>query len=434
MLWKSLVTAGLVVATASPLWGMEFQPLGFESISMGGAGVASAKGSMAGYYNPALLGCCRYDAEIGFGVGVGVRDHNLAENVDKLAEDYQLSDTLERIARNAPDNGTNSQSDRNNILKAQATLLELSRGDNGLSLLPGVSLGVQLKRFGLGLYVVSEATVNATVDPDHLSLVVEHEGGHYFYDPAADTYGETSQSAYESTSLEYALDNGLTYLELDGLAMAEVPLSYAHSFPVGTGMLSVGGSFKLMRGTTYFNRISIDTRTGDLNDEFDEADESSNAFGIDIGALLQPPGNDRLAIGLVAKNINSPEFDRVNNTTVTVDPMVRTGVAYSAFDDTLEWAADLDLTQNDTFIPGVDSQYIGGGVNYHPLSWFSIRGGLMLNLADSGDGLVYTAGIGFGLKWLQLDLAAQMSSETIEYDGTKIPQYSKVNVAIVSKW
>ena len=33
----------------------EFQSLGGNSMGMGGAGVASASGSLAGYYNPALL-------------------------------------------------------------------------------------------------------------------------------------------------------------------------------------------------------------------------------------------------------------------------------------------------------------------------------------------------------------------------------------------
>ena len=47
-----VVVAAILLAT--PILAVEFQPIGFESASMGGAGVASARGSYAPYYNPAL--------------------------------------------------------------------------------------------------------------------------------------------------------------------------------------------------------------------------------------------------------------------------------------------------------------------------------------------------------------------------------------------
>ena len=46
------------------VYAAEFQPLGFEALSMGGAGVASSKGSYAAYYNPALLAVPRHKIEI----------------------------------------------------------------------------------------------------------------------------------------------------------------------------------------------------------------------------------------------------------------------------------------------------------------------------------------------------------------------------------
>jgi hypothetical protein len=102
--------------------------------------------------------------------------------------------------------------------------------------------------------------------------------------------------------------------------------------------------------------------------------------------------------------------------------------------DMLTLAFDMDLTTNKTYIPNYDARFVGGGVAFHPASWFSVRGGLMENLKESDEGLIYTAGLGFGLKWFQLDLAGEVSSKKGEYDGNQIPRYARVQLALVSKW
>lgn len=58
----------------------------------------------------------------------------------------------------------------------------------------------------------------------------------------------------------------------------------------------------------------------------------------------------------------------------------------------------------------------------------------MKNLQESYVGTVYTAGLGCGLKWFQLDIAGQISSKKGEYEGDEIPRYARIQVALVSKW
>jgi hypothetical protein len=59
----------------------------------------------------------------------------------------------------------------------------------------------------------------------------------------------------------------------------------------------------------------------------------------------------------------------------------------------------------------------------------------MQNLdAKDKAGIIYTAGLGFGLKWLQLDLSAQMASKTTTVEGTSYPEYAKINLALISRW
>ena len=86
-------------------------------------------------------------------------------------------------------------------------------------------------------------------------------------------------------------------------------------------------------------------------------------------------------------------------------------------------------------MPDVDAQYLGGGLNFHPFTWLSLRGGAMQNMDSSDDaGLIYTAGVGLGIKWIQIDLSAQIATNEITVNGEDYPQYAKVNIAIVSKW
>lgn len=194
----------------------------------------------------------------------------------------------------------------------------------------------------------------------------------------------------------------------------------------------VGGAVKYMQAVTYIQNMKIDNSGTQSNST--KLDKTSSSVGVDLGLAYQPYFSKDLTLGLVAKDLNTPEFKFVDGTKVKLDPMVRAGFAYNIF-ESLEIAADIDLTKNKTLVSGADSQMVGGGLNYHPASWFSLRGGAMQNL-DSKDnaGLIYTAGLGFGLKWLQLDLSGQYASKTTTVDGTSYPEYAKINLALISRW
>jgi len=412
----------------------EFHALGGNSISMGGAGVASASGSLAGYYNPALL-TQKKGVEFSIGVGLGIRESNIGEQINTISN-MKLNDVIDRIANNAqegtPKLGQNNPEDTRNIVKAQDILRDIG-DENGISIMPTAHLGVQYDNMAIGLYLTSDIAVSANIDKEHLALSVKEDGNYFLYDASLDEYSIIDEDTYRQSSLEYALDNKLTTIKVTGLVLTEVPVSYAHAFDMPMGELSVGGSLKLMHGTTYSQMLDIDDEDATDEDSLKENKEDSDNIGLDLGVLLKPTAVPKLTLGLVAKNINAPAFDIADGGEIKADVQVRTGVQYT-LSDSIEFAGDLDLTTNKTLINGYDSQMIGGGVNFHPVSWFALRGGLMQNLANSNEGLVYTAGIALGLQQFQLDISAQMSSNTGEYDGESIPKYAKVNVALVSKW
>jgi hypothetical protein len=419
---------GLLCASA---WAGEFQPIGFESIGMGGAGVANARGSMAGYYNPALLASSPNLIEVTVGAGAGVREFNLAESIDNLS-DLDLSGAVQRIAANAP-LGPNTPQDRANIQTAQGILTQMGGQRNTLGLMPSATVSAQVRNIGIGAFMTSDAGAQGIVDGARTSLIVDAGGGNYFaYDPTTDTYLLSNLVAYNATSLEYALNNKTTYLKLDGLATMEVPLSYARRIPFPVGTLAIGASVKAMRGITYRADINIDTESGQIEDNLDNNDKTTDAIGFDLGALYTPPLARNLRVGIVGKNLNNPKFETVTGTDIEASAMWRAGVAMD-LSKKVNFAADLDLTKNDRF-DGTESQFLGGGINYHPNGSFTFRLGAMKNLSSSDDGVIGTLGIGVGFKALQLDLAAQAASKNGEYDGRSIPRYARVNFALVSRW
>lgn len=429
------VCLGLILLYASTALAYEFQPLGFESIGMGGAGVASASGPMAPYYNPALLTENRHPFEFNLGVGAALREYNLAEQVDRLNE-LDLQQMIGTIASNhdAPA-GSNPTAVREGVVQAMGILTDMSEGNNYLAVAPAIALGTQVKHLGVGLYLTSDAGATAIIRKDHLQLIVQDPvdpAKYYAYDPVADTYGDSSQAAFEQSSLQYALDHGLTYLHLGGLAVAEVPVSYARKFSLPIGAVSVGGSAKLLQADIFESTTAIDTNSGDVTSEVTDNRTTASSLGIDLGLLFTPVLFKNVHVGLVGKNLNSPHF-KAGAAEYTIDPMFRLGACCSLLHGNMDIAADLDLTKNDTPATGA-SQYLGGGINYHPSSRVSVRAGIMNNLANSHEGTSLTGGIGIGLQQLQIDLAAMASTSTGSYDGKTLPRFFKVNLSLISRW
>lgn len=225
---------------------------------------------------------------------------------------------------------------------------------------------------------------------------------------------------------------------MKGILLGEVPIAYGHKFDFGRfGQLGVGGSVKVMSGTTYaYRQILADIEdTEDLVDKMTESKKTSINIGVDLGAMWRY--QDALTVGLVAKNLNAPEFDlplingqKVGDGKIKVDPQVRMGVAVDPF-SWLTVAADLDVTENKTVL-GAKSRILGGGLDIHPVSWFSVRGGGYNNIADSTIGPVATAGISLGPNWLKLNLDAAMGLETSTYDGQEFPREARVELSISS--
>ena len=418
----------LLLGTAS-LHAAKFETLGYKSVSMGGAAVASSAGSIATYNNPALLGKTPYAMEVSIGGGVGAYDHGIGASIVKL-NDIEFLDTINKASQ---DLTTLTSGDVQNLIDGANVVMDMD--GKAVVTSPQAYAAVQVYGFGFGVFGTSDASATAVVDQAHDQLIFFDSGsGQYVKINPDGTPVASDVTEYTNSSIEYAINNGLTYLDVTGVSVGEVPLAYGHNFETNLGNIMVGGALKYMQAVAYTEQLDIDYSDSTLGEKIDK---TTTDYGVDLGLAYQPAFAYDLTLAVVAKNINTPEFDFQDGRKYTIEPMVRAGVAYNIF-DSLEIAADLDLTSNKVLTDNLESQMVGGGLNFEPFESFfalSLRAGLMQNLHENDQaGLIYTAGMGIGLKWIQLDLSGQMSSNTNAVDDVSVPHYAKVNLALVSRW
>ena len=118
---KKLSLVAIVVLCAVSASAMEFQTLGYQSVSMGGAGVASSSGSYATYNNPALLAKSKYDAEIALSAGIGAHDHGAGASFAAL-NDSGFIDTIDKANNNYTSLSTQ---DKQNLISGKDIILNM---------------------------------------------------------------------------------------------------------------------------------------------------------------------------------------------------------------------------------------------------------------------------------------------------------------------
>lgn len=415
--------ASVCIATSSSA--MEFQVLGAKAASMGGAGIATSPSSLAVYNNPALLAKNGEGFSIHLGGGVGIKDTGAGQAAGDLS-DIGFTQLMEEIDTHANDSSIATDENIQKLQKARDIVVNMNGG--GFAITPTVDFSLSYGAFGIGAFMSTDAGAIARVDQTHTALIFAGDDGKWYDLDSVNVYNTNAE--YQASSIQYAVENGDTQLDVVGLALVEVPIAYGHPFDTPYGSLSVGGALKLMKGKTFAKTVDIDS-----DNAFDNLDENvvdSSAVGIDAGFVFKPDFSSDLTLALVGKNLNSPAFDVIGGGEYEIKPAFRIGAAYKA-KDWIELALDADMTKNKS-ITEYNTQYIGGGANFD-LSFLELNVGLMKNIASNDEaGLIYTAGVATGPDWLHFELSAQMASKTGEVEGTAYPKQLLVNFALSSAW
>ena len=351
-----MVAAVLVVVLPGQAIAVEFVPVGPRAAGMGGAGVAITTDAYATYWNPAGLAMVKsLDIRIQGTVQVTGRD-GIINALDDL-KDFNPNDT-------SAANQAKAQSIANQINRPGATISGLGAG---------------------GIYFKG------------------HFGEHAFGFNVSDV---ATSGGFVSSPIQVTTGGGQTNLTgqiaLRGLEARQAAFSYAYAFADKT--FAVGVTGKIIQGAAYNNTTNLQGGANpSLFNNFGHA-MISTSYGIDLGAMYRP--SSWLRFGVVGKDINQPSFDAPGGLQYKLTPQVRGGVAVNPW-STMTLTADMDITSNQTLVPGLKSQVLSLGMEQTMLSEFlSFRVGTYKNVQDAGSVFVPTAGLGIRIYTFRLDLAA----------------------------
>lgn len=339
---------------ATPAVAVEFAVVGPRAAGMGGAGVAVTTDAYATYWNPAGLAMVKsMDIRIQ-GTGQVTGRDGIIKALDDL-KDFDPTDT-------SAVNQSKAQSIANQINRPGATISGLGAG--------GLYFKGHFGEHAFGFNVSDIAT-----------------SGGFITSPVQVTTGAQVDLAGQ--------------MALRGLEARQAAFSYAYAFADKT--FSVGITGKIIQGAAYNTTTNLQGGVDpNLSDNFGKA-EISTSYGIDLGAMYRP--SSWLKFGVVAKDINQPTFDAPGGLQYKLTPQVRGGVAVNPW-STMTITADMDITSNQTLVPGLKSQVLSLGMEQTILSEFlSLRVGTYKNVHDAGSIFTPTAGLGFRIFSFRLDLA-----------------------------
>ena len=353
---RSVRAATIFIGLMIPAHAMalEFVTVGPRAMGMGGAGVAITTDALATYWNPAGLAMTQT---------VNINIQGGGQVIDRLGIADAVHD-LENFDKNDPSPA--------NQAKAQHIADRINR--------PGATVSVS---GSAGLYIKG-----------HLG---EHALGFNVSDVAT---GGGFVSTPATVTLSGSQVNLTGEMALRGLEARQVAFSYAYAFSDKT--FSIGVTGKFLQGAAYRGSTLLTGGTEvSITDNFGRA-TISNTFGIDVGAIYRP--SSWLRFGMVAKDLNQPTFDVPGGEELKLGPQVRGGVAVNPY-SSLTLTADVDVTSNKTFVPGIKSQVLSLGVEQTIFSEFmSFRLGAFKNMKDAGTPFTPTAGLGFRLYAFRLDV------------------------------
>ncbi|NGZ03684.1 MAG: hypothetical protein CV090_11615 [Nitrospira sp. WS238] len=353
MRWlPSVRIAVLLAASALPLQvsAAEFVISGPRAMGMGGAGVAVTTNALATYWNPAGLAMTQT---------VDIRAQGGGFAIDRLGMGDALND-LEKFNAN--------DTTPANLARAQEIADRVNQ--------PGAAISVN---GSAGLYLKG-----------HLG---EHAFGFNISDVA-------TGGGFVSTPVQATQPGGIGtpitvagQMALRGLEARQLAFSYAYAFSDKT--FAVGITAKFIQGASYNGSTNLESGSGVSTIDHFGKPTISTTYGIDIGAIYRP--SSLIRFGIVAKDINTPTLDAAGGGEIKLDPQVRAGVAINPY-SSLTLTADVDVTSNKTFVPGVKSQLLSLGIEQTILTEFlSFRVGTFKNMQDASTPFIPTAGL--GMRW-----------------------------------
>ncbi len=358
---RLIIAALFLCLLAAPVRGEVFPTMGARAMGMGGAFVAVANDGTAVHYNPAGLAL---NPTLLQTIG-GLKSETLRGDFDTRLSHLRGIDIIDPSVYDDPDE----------VARIVRNLRLLGGDDSGAYGVTayGIFAGKQSHWVSLTSYSFGHAFPQVDLSEEHLM------GGDLF---------ACSIACNESK------------LVTNGMTSRELVYTFAHSF--FTEAFFVGLNVKLLDVKTYYKEESIfspdisTSRSDLIKDGTADGEEKDRALSADVGFLYLFTPRARFAV--VGRYLNGPSFRSSSpGGRMKLSPQVRAGASYY-FSQFVIGAIDVDLTKNDTGVPGIEEQQAAAG-----LEWWvgkkkavALRGGVNGDLAGSGNHS--TVALGFGIR------------------------------------
>lgn len=516
--FRKAALCGVALLAASVAGAQQWQFVGTRAMGMGGAGVATAFGPDAQYWNPAGLAQEEDANETGLLINAGASletTKNVLEGVRDLTD---MSDQYKAL-KNAISGGQQATVENiNTIFKGLNDISKMLGQNTGALVNADAGIGFKFKNFAVSGRALGTGAITPVVDTKNIQFnagsgitlgaistpvsasnqsaanaLAAAIDAHGIFNSLNTLFGGTyanstalanamvnaavAQGASEAQILDMlgvatsnmggaaeiinqaAVASG-SYKDNETLVMAdaatfgEMSLGYGQQVIPG---LKVGGNLKVISGYTAQSGVMVlseDEKIKDILDKAYDNKKNSTNFGIDLGVmanLSQLLDKEILwnpQVGLTARNLNSPKFDRPDlpaefvgkpianhwrTDKYELKPQVRAGVAVSPF----KWmtaAADIDVTENDTMIDSIKSRQLALGLEFNVVNGqrfnMPLRLGYNKNLSESSVSPFYTAGIGFNMMHFYIELAGAITTKDTKIDGKDVPNSAAGSLTI----
>jgi len=509
----ALVT-GFILAAVSTVEANSWNFTGSRYQAMGGTGVAYSDDSLSAYWNPANLAFQKgWDVQLPVTANGEIVNLAAEKLSDLLQRSADMSDTLEEyVDCSTACETTPTEADKQNIYGLLYDLSRF--GQQAESVHVDIEVGIlgRYNNFAFSALSMTTATIYPNIDTENVHIgaepqiwipcppeqpgsppcnAPENKENQYFQSTLSDPEWTSDQIGQLIWSMEKLNDGEELNPEQQnvvrnvvtsdgafadnqsgalaaGLSTQEFAISWSHTIPVpgfekmqGTSKkifsyihdkVSVGITPKYILGITFLNFYSYQSGEtfSDVTNTLVDLDsrEISHNFGLDLGLSLRPV--DWLQIGIVARNVNSPEFDIRSFQTrdgrvidaFELAAQARLGVAVRPFKNLL-LSSDIDLTLNkiDT-IPGFKSRLLSIGAEYRigltQNSDLSLRLGTFGNLSTSRENdWSLTGGLGIRIGSFVMDFSGggQFSDNLVRTGSTSYQDLpSGLNLGLGFKW